>query len=420
MWKKSKFWLLLMLASVAMQAQQLTLDEAVAQARAAFPLLKQQQLFEQASVLKNKNINANWMPSVTVNAQATYQSDVTALPITLPGIDIPELNKDMYKATLDIQQMIYDGGLSSAQHNLEEFDLAIQQESLNVDLKKIEMMTSDVYFSILSLRKSREQMLLMQDELKQQIVLMESRVKNGVVLQSSLDLMLVEELSLKQKINDLNDLLLANYNMLATLLAVPVSEAVSLELPKTELVSENMKLETPELKLFELNQSKLSSSENMLKVRNTPMVVAFGQAGYGRPGLNMFTTQFDTWYMVGLKASWSLWKGGINSREKQILQVQQEIVSSQRDAYVTQMEISRSAMWQKIQSLNGQLATDQQILDLRISILKSYASQLENGVITSTDYLNQLNNKTIAAITLEMHRIQLAKEQYNYLRTFGK
>ncbi|PKP02258.1 MAG: hypothetical protein CVU11_12430 [Bacteroidetes bacterium HGW-Bacteroidetes-6] len=420
MWKKSNLWLFLMFASVVLQAQQLTLDEAVLQARLAYPLLKQQQLFDQASALKNKNINSNWMPTVSINAQATYQSDVTALPISLPGIDIPELKKDMYKMTLDVQQLIYDGGLSSAQRDIEAADLAISQESLNADLKKIELMTSDVYFSILTLRKSREQMILMQDELNQQISLMESRVKNGVVLQSSADLMRVEQLSLKQKISDLDELIQANFDMLGTLLSTPVSETTEMAVPSSAIVAYDLKLETPELKLFELNQSKLSSSQDMLKVRNMPMVAAFGQAGYGRPGLNMFTTQFDMWYLVGVKASWSLWKGGSNKREQQILQIQRQSIDIQREAYITKMELARSAQWQKIESLNNQLSTDEQILELRISILKSYESQLEGGVITATDYLNQLNNKTAAAITLEMHRIQLAKEQYNYLRTFGK
>lgn len=401
------------------QGQSITLDEATQKARAAYPLLKQQELIEQVSALKTKNIRANWMPAVSLNAQASYQSDVSSLPIQIPNVVIPEMFKDSYKATFDIQQVIYDGGLTRAQNNIEEADRAIQLENLNIDLKKIELLTAEVFFNILILRKSHEQMLAMQSELQQQILLMESRVRNGVMQPSALDILKVESLSLQQKINELELLITANIEMLSTLMAQPLSESTVFIEVSAIPVNEKPSLTTPEFRLFDLNSSKLQQTESLLKVRNRPTLAAFAQLGYGRPGLNMFTTTFDSYYLVGIKASWSLWKGGNNNRERQIILIQQQMVQSQKDTYVLKMEVSRSAQWQKIQSLQSQLATDEEILALRTSIVKSYSSQLENGIITPTEYLNQLNSKTIAAITLEMHRIQLLEEQYNFNRTFG-
>jgi hypothetical protein len=47
---------------------------------------------------------------IDLNAQATYQSDVTSLPISLPNVTVNPPNKDQYRATVDVNQLIYNGG----------------------------------------------------------------------------------------------------------------------------------------------------------------------------------------------------------------------------------------------------------------------------------------------------------------------
>jgi len=359
------------------------------------------------------------MPSVTLNMQATYQSDVTSLPIEIPGVEIPELYKDQYKASIDVTQVIYDGGMSSARKDLEFADLQVQQEETNKSLKEIELMAANLYFGILSLQKSKEQLELMNTELDKQISILESGVKNGVVLQSTLDQLLVEKLSLNQKIEDIDALINSNIDVLNQLSGLSLTGTAVFDLPQSFDVQPDYMLQTPELRLFELNDTKLAGSQDLMKVQKMPMVAAFAQVGYGRPGLNMFTTTFDEYYIIGVKATWSLWSGGKNNRNVEAVQVQRQMLETQKESYILNMQLSRTRMWNEIETLKKQMATDEEILELRMSILKSYDSQFKNGVITADEYLRHLNNKTMAAIALEMHKIQLCKAQYDYLRTFG-
>lgn len=412
--------LVILLLPLLTLGQNVSLDSLVLKTRINWPIQKQQILSEQLSQLRIKNNNASWMPNVSINSQATYQSDVTSIPIHLPNINLPEIKKDAYKITLDVQQTIFDGGLSSAQNDFENADLAIQQENINNELKKAELMTAEFFFNVLIQKKNREQILLMQAELNQQIELMKSRVKNGTAQQSSLDLLKVEAISLQQKLSDLNGLITSNTEMLSLLSGMPITSSTEFIIPEFTILDEKQKIETLEIKLFDLNMQKLSASENFVKARNLPVVAAFAQAGYGRPGLNMFMTDFDTYYIAGIKASWAIWRGGNAHRDRKIIEIQKEIILSQKDAYMEKMEVSRIGLTEKINNINTMLTNDYEILQLRESILKSYASQLENGVITATEYLDQLNLKTIAAINFENHKIQLLKEQYNFLRTFGQ
>jgi len=406
-------------ASLLLSAQTITLDEITAASRNTYPLLKMNVLNEQLTDLKLQAVKANWLPSLTLNMQATYQSDITALPIDLPGIEIPDLYKDQYKASVDITQMIYDGGLSSARKDFEFADLQVQQEETNKSLKEIELMAADLYFGILSLQKSKEQLDLMNTELEKQIAILESGVKNGVILQSTLDQLLVEKLSIRQKISSIDALINANINVLNQLSGLTLNAGTEFKVPVPMEVQEEYLLQTPELRLFELNDTKLAGSQELLKVQKMPMVAAFAQVGYGRPGLNMFTTSFDEYYIVGVKATWSLWSGGKNNKNIEAVQVQRQMLETQKESYMLNMQLNRTRMWNEIETLKEQLQTDEEILELRTSILRSYDSQFKNGVITADEYLRHLNNKTMAAIALEMHKIQLRKAQYDYLRTFG-
>jgi hypothetical protein len=57
---------------------------------------------------------------------------------------------------------------------------------------------------------------------------------------------------------------------------------------------------------------------------------------------------------------------------------------------------------------------------LRKKITARAASELENGIVTSTDYLADLNSETVALINYETHKIQLVQATVNYNNILGK
>jgi hypothetical protein len=76
------------------------------------PIARQTDLLQQKSVLEIEAINKAKLPKIDLNAQATYQSDVTSLPISYKCYS--KSNKDQYRTTVDVNQLIYNGGLIDA------------------------------------------------------------------------------------------------------------------------------------------------------------------------------------------------------------------------------------------------------------------------------------------------------------------
>src|SRR5690606_3278297 len=86
-----------------------------------YPLVKQKQLLARSADFSRTALQKNFLPQVNLNAQATYQSDVPHVPVSPPGTDIPLPNKDQYRATVDVNQLLFDGG--TVKHSIGVEDL---------------------------------------------------------------------------------------------------------------------------------------------------------------------------------------------------------------------------------------------------------------------------------------------------------
>mgnify|MGYP003922769213 FL=1 len=79
-----------------------------------YPLAQQSALLEKQYEFDLAVINTENLPKLDFAAQATYQSDVTQIPIVIPNSTIEPPNKDQYKATINVNQLIYAGGIVKA------------------------------------------------------------------------------------------------------------------------------------------------------------------------------------------------------------------------------------------------------------------------------------------------------------------
>ena len=193
-----------------------------------------------------------------------------------------------------------------------------------------------------------------------------------------------------------------------TLLAEPVLKG------KSDVITR------PELKYFDLLGNKLDQSSQLLQKTRSPKVFGFGQAGYGKPGLNMLKSTFDSYYLVGLGVSWNITDWSQTNRSRKILEVQKEMVGSQKAAFDQNLSISLFKANEAIKKVDQLLKIDEDLVVLRSKIAKNSASQLENGTITSADYIVDLNAATQAGINQRSHKVQLYYAITNYNTIAGK
>jgi outer membrane protein TolC len=419
-----KYILLLLIlickVSFSQTADTLTLDICQKKALENYPMIKQKDLINKTSELKLFNIAKTYLPQLSLNGQATYQSDVTELPIHIPGIQIPSLYKDQYKATFDVTEVIYDGGLTSKQKKLEQVSLQSNLQSLETELYKLKDKVNTIYFGIIALQESKKLLLLQKEEIKNNLSKVASGVKNGAVLQSNADVLNAEIIKIDEEIIELESGIESGLSMLGDYVNSKISETSVLKLPEAIVGGTDYNIARPELKSFDLQQQTLDVSKSLLDCKLIPRVSGFGEIGYGRPGLNMLSNNFDSFYMIGAKVSWTIWDWNQNKNEKQLLDLQSQTLTTQKDLFNQGIKIMLEKNISDIQKYQDLLTKDKEIIALRTKITASAESQLENGAITATEYLTELNEESQAKINLETHKIELVKAQIDYLTTKGK
>ncbi len=395
-----------------------TLDQCQKWARENHPALKQLEIYQQMLNLKNENNSTSYLPQVTLNGQATYQSDVTKIGISLPNIKIPTVDKDQYKVYLDLKQTIWDGGLTKAKEKLNQAETAGNQKQTEVELYQAKERVNQFFFTTFLIQENQKILDKKAETLAERKKILESAVKNGVVLSSELDQILAELLKTKQQLLELNTNLETVRYALAIVTGKTADQFQKLVM-NDEILATDKPLMRPELDLFAKQAELLDANSALLKKQRNPKLFGFGQAGYGRPGLNMMSTEFDTYYTIGVGFSWNVFDWKTTSRQQQVLKLQQEVIQTKQKSFEQNIDIATDQQQKQIKQITELLKTDQELIEVRERITKTSASKLENGTITSADYVQDLNAETTARLSMETHKIQLNEARVNLANIRG-
>ncbi len=401
---------LFLIPFIANSQRLLTLDECYNLAHKNYPLAKQSVLIAQKSLLEIESANKAKLPKIDLNAQATYQSEVIGLPISFPGVET--INKDQYRATLDINQIIYNGGTIDANSRLKEAQFKTQQQQVEVNLYQLKSRINHYYFSILLLQEKRELLISKSELIAAKIKEVRSGVKFGAILPASELVLEAELLKINQQLIDIKFEKKKMFENLSQLTSTEInSETKVVEPESSVVVSENVR---PEVKFFDLQRDQLDISKELISKSQLPKLNAFGQAGYGNPGLNMLDNSFQSFYIVGLKANWNIFDWGKSKNELSVLDISKEIILTEKESFMLNYTIELNQVKNDADRLQEQLLSDQQIIETREKIVQSANAQMKNGVITTSEYLTEVTNLFEAKNALKLHEVQLSLTRSNY------
>jgi len=397
-----------------LSAQQvLTLEECYGLAERNYPLARQTDLLEERSKSEVNIINKEKLPQLNLNAQATYQSDVIQFPIQMPGVTVEPPNNDQYRASLDVNQLIYHGGSIEANTNLKKAELQTQQQQVVVNLYSLRTIINQNYFSVLLFQEQAKQQISKKEQLQARLNEIDSGVKYGAVLPSTSQLLQAEILKLEQQLSETEHNRKSALDKLASLLSKNLDSDTFLAKPEILIITDNVS-NRPELKLFEMQQNQLQTSKEVISKTNYPRLSGFAQAGFGNPGLNMLDNSFQDFYMAGLKLNWNILDWGKAKERKQAVDISQEIVSTEKETFVLNNNIQLDEAKNNINKYEEMLQKDTEIINLRQQVLEATTSQFQNGAIRSSEYITELNNLYEARITKELHSTQLSLAKANY------
>ncbi|MCO6175918.1 TolC family protein [Flavobacterium sp. NRK F10] len=415
--KKSVFLFSILCFFLNGNAQELHLEKCLEEVSKNYPLLKQKEIEIEINNINNDLIQQDWNPKISINGQATYQSDVTS--ISAPGINSPELSKDQYKAYLDVSQTIYDGGLNRIRKDIQNLNYQINTLKIEIQLRDILLQTQKYFFNALLMQENINALEISNDEINKRIKILESGVKNGSVKQSQVDILKVELIKTDQKIIELRTGKKAYLKIIALFSKLEISENEKLVKPSPYLeTSENFN-KRPEILSLDFQSKALDKDIEMSNSKLLPKASLFGQGGYGRPALNMLNNSFDAYYIVGARINWDINSFFNSKKEKKLTLKFKDNISIQKEVIETTLNSQLFNLNESLNKLNSLIEKDKQIIDLRAKISKVSASELDNGIITATNYLIEKNAETLAIQTLKSHEVELLSIQYEIKNLYG-
>jgi len=328
--------------------------------------------------------------------------------------------KDQYKVTIDINQVIYDGGAIKGARNIEKAELNINGKQTEIDLYKLKSQINIYYFGIL-LYEHNEQLLINYHEiLEKKIKSMESAVNNGVILKSDIDVLTSEMLRTEQQLSETEIRKNSLIQLLADITGNEIDNTTKLVVPTVSNKSDSLLLR-PELQMFDLRKSQLDATLGLIRSKRMPKIFGFASLGYGSPpGQNFFKSSFDTYYIVGGSVKWNIFDWNKSKNEKKVISLQQAVIDNRKKDMTDNLKRLLNSKEADINSLKALTETDIKQISLRKNITASAESKYQNGTITATEYLGELNSEKQALINYEIHKINLALAKVEYLNISGK
>ena len=416
--KKIHFLLFLFLSLTMFSQEKLSLKECYILLDKNYPLTQQSTLLEQQNALDLAVINTENLPKLEFAAQASYQSDVTHLPISIPNMTIEQPNKDQYKATVSVNQLIYAGGFVKAKTEAKNADLKTNLKQVEVNVYQLKKQVNQLYFSILFQQEKKALLTSKKELLEAKLKEVKAGVKYGVLLPSSDSVLEAELLKITQQFIEIESNKTSLFEALSNLIGTTLNASSSLENPET-IKSESNEINRPELDLFQLKKEQIDTNETLLSKQNAPKIMSFATGGYGNPGLNMLDNSFQPYYLVGVKLNWTVFDWNANKKQRESLKINKEIVDTEESVFKLHTNIELDQTNAEINKISAFIPTDNSIITLQKNILKTTESQLKNGVITAAAYLTELTNLYEAENNLSTHKIQLLLAQTNYNTTKG-
>lgn len=411
----------LLLAALLGQAQQkVTLWECHLKAIETYPLTSQEPLLSASRDLEISRLNKNYLPAMNINGQAHYQTDVTKIPVQeIPQFGVEPLSKDWYIVTLDVQQVLYDGSSTTRHKDLEEVNYEIDKQNLAIDLYQLKVRINQVYFSILLLNEQLGILQLHLNTLEANLETVDAGVRNGNLLSSNADVLKAEILQVHQSIDEVTIQRDAAISALNRYTDMGLNAKDEFLIPEVGPLPLEITNNRPEYRLFSIQDKQLEMSKNLAGSKLLPRFSAFGQAGYGRPGYDMLKNSFDDFYMIGARLTWQFWDWNKTRKEKEILTLKQDILRTRQETYDHNILIELESKFAAVKKAEKFIQRDQELIGIRERISESASSQLENGMITSSEYLTELNAASKAKLDLEVHKIELVKARLEAQSTLG-
>jgi outer membrane protein TolC len=394
------------------------------EARDADARARELELLARQTDLRLRTIDVDRLPSISVLGQSQYASDAPTSPFSAPdGTPAFAAPLFTYDASLRVEQRLYDASIAP-RRDLARADLAESQARVKTALFSLRQEVNDTFFSAALLQEQLGALEATLDDLEGRLRETNTRVREGTALPG--DAAAIEAALLQQR--QQADSLRSNRRAALARLGILTGRAIDPDAP-TQLpavsgaaVTADVLLGSrarPEYEQFDRARDRAARQQTVATAADRPLLSVFGRGGVGRPGLNFASDRTEAYALAGVQVQWKAWTWGTSERERDVLALQQTIVSADEAAFTSGLRRAIASDVAAIERLEASLPTDDRIVSLRESVDRAARVRLSEGVITASEYLDRRTEWLTAQFDRARHRVELAQARARVRTTLG-
>ena len=196
-----------------------------------------------------------------------------------------------------------------------------------------------------------------------------------------------------------------------------LDDSTILERPPAPVLADS--INRPELLFYDYQKKIYDLQGRLLNSQLRPKVSFFVQGGYGRPGLDALSNNFEWYYIGGIKLNWNFGSLYTLKNQQHILDINKQTLDIDKEMFLFNTKMVQQQQDADVKKYLELIKSDDTIISLRESVKKAASTQLENGVLSAHDYINEVNAEDQARQSKILHEVQLLQAQYNYKNTVG-
>lgn len=389
------------------------------------PRVRELALQNEQTGLRVRNIEVERLPSVSALGQVQYQSDVPRPPSVLPGGQpLFSTPKDTYDVSVRVDQRIFDPAIQP-RLALVRADLAESQARLRTTLFTLRDEVNEAFFAAALLQEQIGALGTTLADLETRLRETNVRVREGTAVASDAAAVEATLLQYRQQDEELRANRGAALARLSRLTGRAIVADAVLALPDLgDAVAQargglDRLRARPEYEQYARARDRAAKQQDLSGAAQRPQLSAFGRVGYGKPGLNFISDQFGSYALAGLQLQWKAWTWGTAAREREALELQQEIVSAEEAAFTERLRRTVQIDLATIDRLQSALTIDDRIIALRADVERIARARFQEGVVTASEYLDRNTEWLGAQFAQARHRVELAQARARLLTTLG-
>lgn len=418
--------ILLSIVSLAANAQQrIELAKAYELAAAADPRVAQLRLEAEQTELRLRTIELERRrPTLSVEGQAQYQSQVVEIPVSIPGRAAPQAPKDTFDGYVRVEQPLLDP-TRQARIAIERARLAEAQARVRTATYGLRQEVNEAFFAAAMLHEREAQIATTITDLDARLRETKMRVGERTALPGEAAAI---EATILQRQEDLAELRANRKGAIARLNeltggAFTVDDPVALPEVATPFARAKSDVaalrERPEFAQFARGRERLEAQKARIAADERPFVSAYGRAGLGKPGYNFLDNEVNPYFIAGVRVQWRPWDWGSRERERKIVALQQEGIDADEAALARSLERAVLNDIATVERLASIADSDDRIVALRELIERETRVRFDEHVVTAAEYIDKQTDVLDARLLRATHRVELAQAQARVLTILG-